>query len=98
MTSFRVLVKRYIHCFDQARAKGEFKGKNERTDTDKKRERRKKKMAQRERQKEKNKRQKAVEKINPGLGNKYSKERALRELEKQSKTSSNVQLVQVSKL
>ncbi|KAK7480019.1 hypothetical protein BaRGS_00028752 [Batillaria attramentaria] len=81
----------------KARSKGELKGKAERTTTDKKRERRLKKAAKRERQREKEKRQKVVEKLNPGLGNKYSKERAMRDLEKQSKMSGNIELVKGTK-
>lgn len=81
----------------KAKTKGELKGKGERTATDKKRERRQKKAAKRERQREKEKRQKAVEKVNPGLGNKYSKERAMRDLEKQSKVLGNVELVKGKK-
>lgn len=47
--------------------------KDERTETDKKRARRLKKTRQRQRQREKEKTSKDVAKINPGLGNKYSK-------------------------
>lgn len=47
--------------------------KDERTETDKKRARRLKKTKQRQRQREKEKTSKEVAKINPGLGNKYSK-------------------------
>lgn len=36
-------------------------------------------------QREKEKRQKQIEKLNPGLGNKFSKEKALQKLEKESK-------------
>ena len=52
-------------------------------------------MAKRERQKEKDKRQKLIEKLNPGLGNKYSKERAMRQLEKESQTGKGVTVVKV---
>ena len=62
-------------------------GKAERTSTDRKRERRQKKARQRERQHEREKRERAVEKLRPGLGNKYSKERAMRDLEKVTKNS-----------
>lgn len=43
----------------------------------------------------KKKRQALVEKLNPGLGNKYSKERALKELEKSSKSGSGVTMLKV---
>lgn len=36
-----------------------------------------------------------MEKLNPGLGNKYSKERALKELEKSSKSGSGVTMLKV---
>ncbi|KAF2903017.1 hypothetical protein ILUMI_03186 [Ignelater luminosus] len=65
--------------------KGDIIGKSERTGTDKKRERRKKKQKQREHAKEKEKREKAIQKVNPGLGNKYSKEKARKMLERVSK-------------
>ena len=60
-------------------------GKSERTETDKKRARREKKLRQREKQKRKEQKEKLIEKMNPGLGNKYSKENAMKDLEKQSK-------------
>ncbi|XP_063238523.1 U3 small nucleolar ribonucleoprotein protein MPP10 [Bacillus rossius redtenbacheri] len=69
----------------KAKRKGELVAKEERTETDKKRERRRKKTRQRERRLETEKRKKAVEKLRPGLGNKYSKQKALRALEKASK-------------
>lgn len=75
-----------------AKPKGEIKSQSEKTDTDKKRERRLKKKNQRVRAKEKEKREAAVEKLKPGLGNKYSKEKAIKMLEKVSKDS-NVSLV-----
>ena len=62
-------------------------GKEERTSSDKKRERRHKKLRQRERQQEREKRERAIEKLQPGLGNKYSKEKAMRDLEKVTKNS-----------
>ncbi|KAK3098861.1 hypothetical protein FSP39_023805 [Pinctada imbricata] len=64
------------------KTKGELKGKLELSDTDRQRARRQKKVKQRMRKKEKEKREKLVEKLNPGLGNKYSKEKAMKELEK----------------
>lgn len=75
---------------------GELKAKTEKTDTDRKRERRLKKQKKREKQKEKERREKLVEKLNPGLGNKYSKEKAKRELEKQSKMGKGVTMIEVS--
>ncbi|XP_077295486.1 U3 small nucleolar ribonucleoprotein MPP10-like [Arctopsyche grandis] len=59
----------------KAKNKGDIIGKSERTDTDKKRERRQKKLQQREKEKEKQKREKLIEKVRPGLGNKYSKQK-----------------------
>lgn len=67
-------------------------GKAERTSSDKKRERRHKKVRQRERQHERRKREQAVEKLRPGLGNKYSKEQALRDLENVTKSGSVTQV------
>lgn len=54
-----------------------------------------KKAEKRKRIREKKKRQALVEKLNPGLGNKYSKERALKELEKSSKSGSGVTMLKV---
>ena len=62
--------------------KVELKGDTEKTETDRKRERRTKKLKQRQRAKDKEKRRKLVAKLNPGLGNVYSKKEALRKLEK----------------
>ncbi|CAG2055213.1 unnamed protein product [Timema podura] len=76
----------------KAKSKGDTLGKGERTATDKKRERRQKKVKQRERQKEKERREKLVEKLRPGLGNKFSKEKALSALERAAKDS-NVSLM-----
>ena len=73
--------------------KNEQKGKTELTDTDRKRERRAKKRRQHERAVEKTKRRKLVEKLNPGLGNKYSKKAALEKLEKEHKTSKTLSLL-----
>ncbi|XP_021930767.1 U3 small nucleolar ribonucleoprotein protein MPP10 isoform X2 [Zootermopsis nevadensis] len=78
------------------RPKGDLIGKAERTSSDKKRERRQKKIRQRERQREREKRERDVEKLRPGLGNKYSKEQALRDLEKVTKSSSVTQVVEKS--
>lgn len=77
--------------------RGELKGKTEQTETDKKSQRRMKKAEKRKRVREKKKRQALVEKLNPGLGNKYSKERALKELEKSSKLGSGVTMLKDEK-
>lgn len=60
-------------------------GAEERTDTDKKRERRKKKTRQRSRKFARENKQKEMLKLNPGLGNKYSKQRVAKEIEKATK-------------
>jgi len=70
----------------EAKQREELVGSTERTETDKKRNLRKKKISQRKRKVMKEKKVAAVEKARPGLGNKFSKEKALKELEKQSKT------------
>ena len=71
-------------------------GASERTETDKKRARREKKVRQREKQKRKEQKEKLIEKMNPGLGNKYAKEKAMKDLEKQSKLGkSSVTVVKV---
>ena len=57
----------------------------EKEKTDRLRERRKKKSAQRIRHKEKERIEKAVDKANPGLGNKHAKNNALRKLEQAEK-------------
>ena len=61
-------------------------------ETDKKRERRKKKSAQRSRAAEKEKREKLVNKLNPGLGNKYSKAKMMKDLESAEKQVRNIML------
>jgi len=61
--------------------KSEYKENEEKTKTDKKRERREKKAKKRAAIKEKEKKQALVDKINPGLGNKYSKEKMMKKLE-----------------
>ncbi|XP_072167521.1 U3 small nucleolar ribonucleoprotein protein MPP10-like [Diadema setosum] len=73
----------------QGKEKGELKGKAEKTLTDKKRELRRKKQQQRARAQERLKREKAVQKLKPGMGNKYSKKAALARLEKNSKMPSS---------
>lgn len=69
----------------KSKRKGELVGKSERTDTDKKRERRKKKAKQRHHANEKRKVEEKIDKIRPGLGNKYSKEKAKKMLEQVTK-------------
>ena len=70
----------------QQAARGDEIGREERSETDKKRERRKKKLQQRAKHKEQERRERAVEKENPGLGNKYSKEKMLKRLEQAEKS------------
>nr|SVE89381.1 EOG090X09DZ [Daphnia sinensis] len=65
--------------------RGVLKGKTEKEKTDLLRERRKKKSAQRVRHKERERTEKAVDKANPGLGNKHAKARVLRNLQKAEK-------------
>lgn len=60
----------------------EVKGKGEMTKQDRNHERRAKKRRQRLAAKEKAKLQKIIEKTKPGLGNKYSRENAMKSLEK----------------
>ena len=67
------------------RKRGEDIGSSERIDTDKKRDRRHKKELQKKRKREAEKREKEVAKLNPGLGNKYSKAKALKVLENAEK-------------
>eukprot|EP00096_Caligus_rogercresseyi_P002737 TRINITY_DN15004_c0_g1_i1.p1 TRINITY_DN15004_c0_g1~~TRINITY_DN15004_c0_g1_i1.p1 ORF type:complete len:725 (-),score=259.32 TRINITY_DN15004_c0_g1_i1:64-2238(-) len=65
-------------------------GANERSDTDRKRERRKKKRIQKlkaERQ------EKIVQNMNPGLGNKYAKDKALKTLKDAEKKGQNVKVL-----
>ncbi|XP_046378079.2 U3 small nucleolar ribonucleoprotein protein MPP10-like [Haliotis rufescens] len=75
------------------KAKRDLKGETERTTEDKKRDHREKKERKRVRRKEREQREKLVSKLNPGLGNKYSKEKALRDLEKIGKSDSSVTLM-----
>jgi hypothetical protein len=83
----------FILCYIVTeRPKGDVIGKEERTSSDKKRERRHKKLRQRERQHEREKREQAIEKLRPGLGNKYSKEKAMRDMEKVTKSSNITQV------
>lgn len=73
--------------------KKEQKGSTEKTDTDRKRERRAKKRRQHERAVTREKRSKLMEKLNPGLGNKYSKKAALNKLEKDQTSTKNVSVL-----
>ncbi|KAK0070159.1 U3 small nucleolar ribonucleoprotein MPP10 [Biomphalaria pfeifferi] len=77
--------------------KGELKADDERTETDKNRARRVKKVQKRERKKAKEAREKLVEKLKPGLGNKYSKAKALKQLEQISKSDKNITLIKGDK-
>jgi len=65
--------------------KGELMEDKEKSKTDKKRERRQKKAIKRATIREREKREALVAKINPGLGNKYSKEKAMKKLEEAEK-------------
>ncbi|XP_046416072.1 U3 small nucleolar ribonucleoprotein protein MPP10 [Neodiprion fabricii] len=69
----------------KAKSRGDLIGRAERTETDMKRERRQKKLNQRDREKAKEKREKIVGKLKPGLGNKYSKEKAAKMIDSLSK-------------
>ncbi|XP_013385901.1 U3 small nucleolar ribonucleoprotein protein MPP10 [Lingula anatina] len=81
----------------QEKPKGDVKGKSEATGTDRKHERRLKKKVKRLKEKEKKKRQKLIEKLKPGLSNKHSKKKALKELEKQEKSSKNLTVIKEDK-
>jgi len=65
--------------------KGELMEDKEKSKTDKKRERRQKKALKRATIREREKREALVAKMNPGLGNKYSKEKAMKKLEEAEK-------------
>merc|ERR1719342_1286896 len=65
--------------------KGELVDDKEKTKTDRKREKREKKAKLKAKIKDKERKEKLVSKLNPGLGNKYSKEKALRQLEEAEK-------------
>lgn len=65
--------------------KGELMEDKEKTKTDKKRERREKKSIKRATIREREKREALVAKMNPGLGNKYSKGKAMKKLEEAEK-------------
>jgi U3 small nucleolar RNA-associated protein MPP10 len=76
-----------------SKPKGNPVAKNERTDTERRHERRLKKQKQRSKAKEREQRKKLVSRLKPGLGNKYSQEKALRDLEKASKTTGKIILI-----
>ena len=61
--------------------KGELVEYREKTKTDRKRDKREKKAKLKAKIKDKERKEKLVAKLNPGLGNKYSKEKALKQLE-----------------
>nr|CAG4641854.1 EOG090X09DZ [Eurycercus lamellatus] len=69
----------------QDHIRGEVLGSTEKGKTDQLRERRKKKAAQRLRHKERERVEKAVDKANPGLGNKHARTRVLHNLQKAEK-------------
>lgn len=69
----------------QDHVRGELKSSTEKEKTDRLRDRRQKKSAQRVRHKEKERAEKAVDKANPGLGNKHARTRALENLQKAEK-------------
>lgn len=77
-----------------AKPKGDVKSQGEKTDTDRKRERRQKKKHQKLKSRDREQKEAAVAKLRPGLGNKYSKEKAVKLIEKVAKDS-NVKLVSV---
>lgn len=69
------------------KAKEEWTGRSERSVTDRKRERRKKKTVQKARHKQAIARQKLVAALRPGLGNKYSKAAAVKQLKEEGKVT-----------
>ncbi|WAR00993.1 MPP10-like protein [Mya arenaria] len=71
------------------KVQGEMKGASERTKTDRERERQRKKKEKRMKRREREQRERLIEKLNPGLGNKYSRDKALKDLEKDSKTQNS---------
>ncbi|XP_064620641.1 U3 small nucleolar ribonucleoprotein protein MPP10-like [Lineus longissimus] len=75
------------------KSKAPEKGVTEKTATDRNRERKNKKAEKRKKRAEKERRQKMVEKLNPGLGNKYSKENAMKDLDKLSKSGGQVTVI-----
>ena len=72
--------------------KGELMDDKEKTQTDRKREKREKKAKLKAKIKDKERKEKLVSKLNPGLGNKYSKEKALKQLEEAEKQGKVINL------
>merc|ERR1712025_534224 len=72
--------------------KGELMDDKEKTQTDRKREKREKKAKLKAKIKDKERKEKLVSKSNPGLGNKYSKEKALKKLEEAEKQGQVINL------
>ena len=72
--------------------KGELMDDREKTKTDRKRDKREKKAKLKAKIKDKERKEKLVAKINPGLGNKYSKEKALKKLEEAEKQGQVINL------
>merc|ERR1719510_1198822 len=72
--------------------KGELMDDREKTKTDRKRDKREKKAKLKAKIKEKERKEKLVAKIKPGLGNKYSKEKALKKLEEAEKQGQVINL------
>ena len=79
----------------KGKKKGELKGKSERSKEDKNRERRKRKLEKQSSRKEREKCVKEVDRLNPGLGNKYSKRRLLDQLSQHAKGGVEVNQVRV---
>jgi len=77
--------------------KGDLVAGEEKTSTDKNRERREKKAAKRATKKERERKEALIEKTNPGLGNKYSKEKAMKKLEADEKQGKVVTIKESSK-
>lgn len=73
--------------------KKDQKGSSEKTDTDRKRARRARKRRQHEQAVARGKKAKLMEKLKPGLGNKYSKKAALKKLEKDQTSQKNVSVL-----
>ena len=65
--------------------KGELMETAEKTDTDRKRERREKKALKSANRKNRERKEALVEKMNPGLGNKYSKAKVMKKIEEAEK-------------
>ena len=72
--------------------KGELVDDKEKTKTDRKREKREKKAKLKAKIKDKERKEKLVAKMNPGLGNKYSKEKVLKKLDEAEKQGQVINL------